>query len=209
MKWQSWLERWRRAPEDQAGDAEPRDRELAELLSRARALPREREPERDLWLGIKNRIEHPETEASALSWHASWRRRAPRLAGVAAGALLLIAATSLTTLWISERSISLDDAAQVRAIANRLRDRDGVSDVHASLLALLEERRNELPPQTVAALEGNLRSIDRAIAEIHVALRQHPDNHALTFLLAETYRREADLLDRLEWWTSVAEEAKS
>ena len=99
--------------------------------------------------------------------------------------------------------------AEVAAIAERLRERDGVADVHHSVVAILEAHRADLPPQTVAALEENLRSIDRAIAEIHLALESNPEHHALSFLLAEAYRREADLLERLEWWTRSPKEVRS
>ena len=52
----SFFDRWRRLPEDVWGDEEPRDSELARLVARARALPSESEPTRDLWSGIANRI---------------------------------------------------------------------------------------------------------------------------------------------------------
>jgi hypothetical protein len=97
--------------------------------------------------------------------------------------------------------VSLDDPAAIAALADSLRQRDGVSAVHRDLLALLEERRAQLPPEVVAAVERNLAEIDRAISEIHVAFEEHPENPALQFLLAETYRREADMLAQLESWT--------
>jgi hypothetical protein len=100
---------------------------------------------------------------------------------------------------------SLDDPAAVRALADSLRDRDGMGHVRQDLLALLDQRRTELPPDVVAAIERNLGEIDRAIAEIHLAFDQHPDIAALQFLLAEAYRREADMLEQLEWWTSARE----
>jgi hypothetical protein len=93
----------------------------------------------------------------------------------------------------------------VRALADSLRDRDGMSETRQDLLALLDERRAQLPPEVVAAVEKNLAEIDRAIAEIHLAFEEHPNNAALQFLLAEAYRREADMLEQLEWWTSARE----
>ena len=51
--------------------------------------------------------------------------------------------------------------------------------------------------------------LDRAIAEIHLALESNPDHHALRFLLAEAYRSEAELLERLEWWLQERPEATS
>ena len=54
-----------------------------------------------------------------------------------------------------------------------------------------------IPP----AIEENLRLIDRALAEIHLAMERHPESHTLGLLLAETYRREADLLEQIRWWS--------
>ncbi|MGH7337639.1 MAG: hypothetical protein ACREI7_08680, partial [Myxococcota bacterium] len=90
-------------------------------------------------------------------------------------------------------------------LADNLRERDGTSGTRQDLLALLDERRAQLPPEVVAAVEKNLAEIDRAIAEIHLAFVEHPNNGALQFLLAEAYRREADMLAQLEWWTSARE----
>jgi hypothetical protein len=198
-----WWQRWRRS-------AEPHDPEgqqaLAALVARARALPREAEPERDLWLGIRNRIEASRAPARTRLFRA--RLSVPVWAASAA-ALLLVATTIGTALWL-QSAPSLDDPAAVRALADSLRERDGTSGVHRDLLALLDERRAQLPPDVVAAVERNLAEIDRAIAELHVAFEEHPGNTALQFLLAEAYRREAEMLAQLEWWTTPREpEARS
>jgi hypothetical protein len=190
--------RWRRLP-DRSDD--PEERAAADaLLARARALSREAEPQRDLWIGIRNRIERqgPGEPARARLWRA--RLQVPVWAAGAAAALLVAAAIG-TGVWLG-RGPSLDDPAAVRALADSLRDRDGMSGTRRDLLALLDERRGQLPPEVVAAVEKSLGEIDRAIAEIHLAFEEHPDNSALQFLLAEAYRREAEMLEQLEWWTS-------
>jgi hypothetical protein len=201
-----WWHRWRRVveppsdPEERAG--------IDALLERARALPREAEPGRDLWLGIRNRIESSRAAepARAGGWGA---RLSVPLWAAGAAALLLVATTIGTGLWLRSAP-SLDDPATVRALADSLRDRDGMSGVHRNLLALLDERRTQLPPEVVAAVEQNLAEIDQAIAEIHGAFEEHPSNPALQFLLAEAYRREADMLAQLESWTRSREpEARS
>ena len=196
-----WLRRWRDTEETPSDPTEKAA--LDALLERARALPREAEPERDLWLGIRNRIELAGAPAPERARLFGARLSVPVWAASAA-ALLLVATTIGTALWLRSAP-SLDDPAAIRALADSLRDRDGTSGVHQDLLALLDERREQLPPEVVAAVEQNLAQIDRAIAEIHVAFEQHPDNPALQFLLAEAYRREADMLAQLEWWTSPRE----
>jgi hypothetical protein len=199
------LLRWRRVPEPLPAEEQAA---TSALLERARALPREAEPARDLWLGIRNRIE---LEGAAPPERTRvWRARVsvPVWAASATAALLLAVSIG-TGLWFS-RSPSLDDPIAVRALADSLRDRDGMSGTRSDLLALLDERRTQLPPEVVAAVEKNLVEIDRAIAEIHLAFEEHPNNAALQFLLAEAYRREADMLEQLEWWTSAREpEAQS
>jgi len=192
----TWLSRWRRheqrSSEDEAGP------ELAALLERARALPREARPGRDLWQGVRNRIE----AAAAPSPPGGWRVRlqVPVWAAALVVGLLLLSTAIGTVLWLGA-SPSLDDPAAVRVLADALRDRDGMSGVRRDLLALLDERRDRLPAEVVVAVEKNLAEIDRAIAEIHLAFEQHPEHSALKLLLAETYRREAEMLEQLEWWT--------
>ncbi len=190
--------RWRRAKPPSVEERAAVDA----LVARARALARESEPARDLWAGIRNRIELERVEAPrARAWRA--RVQVP-VWGAAAAAALLLATSIGTGLWFS-RPPSLDDPVAVRALADSLRDRDGMGQMRQDLLALLDERRAQLPPEVVAAIEKNLGEIDRAIAQIHLAFREHPDNAALRFLLAEAYRREADMLEQLEWWTSARE----
>jgi hypothetical protein len=198
------LLRWRRgaklSAEEQAA--------TSALRERARSLPREAVPQRDLWLGIRNRIELQNAAPPERTRIFRARVSVPVWAASAAAALLLAVSIG-TGVWLG-RPPSLDDPVAVRALADSLRDRDGMSGTRSDLLALLDERRAQLPLEVVAAVEKNLAEIDRAIAEIHLAFEEHPNNAALQFLLAEAYRREADMLELLEWWTSAREpEAQS
>jgi hypothetical protein len=201
----SIFNRWRRRPEDEA----QHDAATQRLLERARALPHESEPERDLWSGIENRIR------AASAPRAEPARSVgplfgifPRPALAAALGLALVATTALTTLWLAQPSLPTTDS-ELRHLANELRDRDGVGGVHQSLLAILEEPNAELPAQALLALEENVRQIDRALAELNIALRRHPEHPELHFLLAETYRREADLLESMERWTWTSSGGKT
>jgi hypothetical protein len=198
-----WLGRWRRDPAPLSNEERAA---IDAIVARARALPREAEPQRDLWLGIRNRIELSRAEPER---SRGWRTRVSVPVWAASAAAMLVLATSVGTgLWL-RRPPSLDDPAAVRALADTLRERDGMSGTHQSLIALLGERREQLPPEVVAAVEKNLAEIDRAIAEIHLAFEEHPNNAALQFLLAEAYHREADMLEQLEWWTNPEPEAHS
>jgi hypothetical protein len=199
MKWLRWRRTPELSPEEQAANVA--------LLARARALPRAAEPERDLWLGIRNRIDLARAPEPAPA--RAWRTRVSVPLWAAGAAALLVLATSVGTGWWLSRPPSLDDPVAVRALADSLRDRDGMTETRQNLLALLGEQRDQLPPEVVAAVEKNLGEIDRAIAEIHLAFEEHPNNAALQFLLAEAYRREADMLQQLEWWTTQEPEAHS
>ena len=203
----SWLDRWRARRSDAAGDEEPADPELTRLLARSRSLPLALEPQRDLWSGIENRISGRLLTPEPSRW--SLTALFPRPLAAITVAALLVATTALSVLWIVQPSGLPPSDAEVAVIAERLRERDGVADVHQRVVAILETHRADLPPETVAALDENLRSIDRAIAEIHLALESNPEHHALSFLLAEAYRREADLLERLQWWTRLPDEVTS
>jgi hypothetical protein len=205
----SFFDRWRGLPDDVAGDAEPRDVDLARLVARARALPSQSEPDRDLWSGIENRIAAARSSEAERVARSRWAQVFPRPALAAALAVALVAGTSLVTLWVAQPLEPAPAELEIRAIAERVRARDGVGEMRASLRASLESRRAQLPAGTVEALERNLAAIDRAIAEIHLALEASPDDHALSFLLADAYRREAELLERLESWLRVPEEAHS
>jgi len=209
----SWLDRWRSRGAGPEHEDESSDPQLAALLSRARSLPREVEPGRDLWSGIENRIAQQSEPVPGRP--EGWTARCgfaslfPRPVAALALAAVLVTTTALVSTWLAQQPAAPPSDAEVALIAAELRQRDGVADVHESLVAILDARRGDLPAETMAALEDNLRSIDRAIAEIHLALESNPDHPSLSFLLAEAYRREADLLERLEWWMRSPSEVRS
>lgn len=64
----------------------------------------------------------------------------------------------------------------------------------ADLERVLAEGRGRLAPATIAILEENLATIDRAIVEARNALAEDPANIYLTNYLADTMRRKLELL---------------
>ena len=207
----TWTDRWKMGRGRRERSPEESDPELEQLLSRSRSLPRSARPERDLWSGIENRISGDVSSRPESRW--SLASVFPRPLAASVLALTLVATTAISVLVLSGVLSGglpgMLDAApsevEMAAIAKGIRERDGVAQVHQSLVAILEANRAQLPPETVAVLDENLRSIDRAIAEIHLALESNPNHHALSFLLAEAYRSEAELLERLEWWLETPE----
>jgi hypothetical protein len=203
----NWLETLRSRLFDRGDEAETLDSATEALVARARALPEELEPSRDLWSGIENRVSGRVGAPEPSPW--SLAVLFPRPLAAAAVGIMLVATTAVSVAWFLSSPVDMENAVDVAAVARQLRERDGVADVHRNIVAILDAHRADLPPETLAILDENLRSIDRAIAEIHFALESNPNHHALSFMLAEAYRSEAELLERLEWWLQSSSEATS
>jgi hypothetical protein len=64
------------------------------------------------------------------------------------------------------------------------------------LLAILEERRGELSPETVAVVEENLSIINQAIREAWTALESDPAQLENGYLVTSLYRKKVALLEQ-------------
>jgi anti-sigma factor RsiW len=195
----------RRRLEEHLHDCLPCRRELeglAELLAAARRLPAATPPPRDLWPGIAGRLE-ARRGASVLSFPPSRWRRPVQLA-VAAAALLAAVALALWTLRPAPAPAPGEAADPGRtaavataALSDPALPADSLAELREEVHATLERRRSRLSPETVAVVEQNLSTIDRAIADIRSALDEDPSNQQLHHLLAAQYRREVELLHQL------------
>lgn len=65
-----------------------------------------------------------------------------------------------------------------------------------TLLKCLEQRAENLPPETLDSVRENLEVIDGAIEEIRLALSEDPNNQQLLQMLLFAYRKEVDVLGR-------------
>ena len=187
--------------------------ELDAISAAARALPR-LTPSRDLWAGIDARIDAPSDAPLARAerrWFAS-----PTVRMAAAAALLVIASSAVTWRIATDRVDSdssdvaagpTDSAAAVMAALTtapagspRYSQASYESDFAAidleirTLQTLLNERRAELDPNTIAVLEKSLTLIDRAIAESRSALLNDPASQFLAAQLARSYTAKLTLL---------------
>lgn len=164
---------------------------LRELLARARALPTEVAPPRDLWPGIERGIRN---RGRAGAWL--------RGLAAAAGLVLALAGVLLTRGPEPGRSTAAGasagtahPAALEQAAIQKL---EGDYEAAASaLLVALRSRQSELPPETVAQVEESLRTIDGALAQIRAALQQDPSQPGLHLMLAATHRKKVDMLRRV------------
>ena len=173
-----------------------------QLREMARALPRERLPERDLWAGISARID-PRPAARPVATGPG-RRMAPwlpRTAAAAAGVAALLAAGALGYLLrggeggspvaVAVPAATAEAPAALASFASTEADYRSTVEM---LEAELHERRATLSPRTIATVEENLAIIDRAIEEARVALARDPSSADLPLLLANVYRQKVEVL---------------
>lgn len=180
--------------------SDERKESLDELLA---SVPRDVEPERDLWQGIQAEIAKTPivTDAAPVVHFAS-----SRWFQIAAG-LLLVLATSVTTFVITRQSmeqqqvaVQIPEAVPVPAL-NAMPVSFGPEMLGAEYLQArsdlnrrFEARLKTLPPATRVKLEGNLADLRRAANEISQTLADNPSDPLLQDLLMSTYQRELQLL---------------
>ncbi len=138
------------------------------LLAALAELPHEIEPPVDLWPSIA--VQLPPRRA------AVW----PRAAFLAAAAALVIATSALTTWWLQPEPPGWE--SQMVQASEQL---------EAELAAM------DLDPASRARIQDNLDAIDDAIADIHHALRQEPDDPVLFAALTTAHRHRLELLQRV------------
>lgn len=162
-------------------DAIPPD--LAGLIA---DLPREIEPERDLWEGVREEIEPRRVRAAndtptRLAW---WG------AGLAAAAAVAMV-SALVTARSLEQPPRVAATEPVEAVEQWEADVRQTTD---DLMAVLDARRGSLDPEAVKIIERALAEIDSAIADVHAALARDPGNDDLEAALAGVYQRKVHLL---------------
>jgi len=169
-----------------------------ELLVATRSLPRSIAPDRDLWLGITERIEdrrvvqgsfdRPPVGASRRLWMAA-----------AAAAILVVSVTIAYMAGLERAQTRSADLPPVDSFYVRAAYGDLATDLGQArdqLRSSLDQRRDELSPETWSVVMDNLVVIDDAISRIETALVDNPDDGRLNRQLAGAYRRQIDLLQR-------------
>ena len=190
--------------------------ELDAISAAARALPL-LTPSRDLWSGIDARLGgNAHTSGSALARAERRWFRSPTLRMATAATLLVVASSAVTWRVATDRNDSApsdlandvtDSAAAVLAALTeapagspRYSQASYESDFAAmdveirAMQSLLNERRAELDPNTIAVLEKSLTLIDQAISESRAALLSDPASQFLAAQLARSYSTKLTLL---------------
>jgi hypothetical protein len=167
-------------------------------------------PPRDLWSGIEARIEAPVVpiasrdlgEFPAVPTAAPARLRSFTLRRFAIAASLLMAVTAGVTYTLTRlaqapvattAAIPAPVAGTVRAVSRPSAEVTFDREI-ATLRQIVDERRSELDPKTVAILDKNLRLIDAAIVESKAALARDPASGFLAQLLTQAYDSKLQLL---------------
>lgn len=185
------------------GACREQERSLRSLLLQAAALPREQTPRRDLWPEVAARLEPRDalSEARRALRNGGWL---PAALGAAAAVLLAVAtllrppepapAPEPQALEPGSTALRAGSSSEPTEVLAAERE---YAQAATTLLAALHARRERLSPETLAAVENNLQSIDDALAQIRAALERDPGSGALNHLLASTHQRKLKVLQRI------------
>jgi len=173
------------------------ERQLRALLAHAAALPRAQAPARDLWPEIAARV----GRRRVLPF-APRRWGTPALVAAAAAVVAVVSAVGLSRVTGPATGPSPHTAVATGHPASAGGEGLEAAEAEyeraaAALMAALEQRRGSLSPETVAAVEENVRTIDAALAQVRAALLEHSDDRRLVFLLASTHQRKLEVLRRV------------
>jgi Putative zinc-finger len=184
-------------------------RDMERIRARAAALPA-LHPPRDLWAGIEARIQTiPQEIAPRRPLATRWLSQRWYGAPLARAAVLVIATASVTLLATHQWSPTPGQSTSPAAPATT--PRTGLSTVSntpaaartsefiydqqiSAMRQILDARRDQLDPKTVAIIEKNLRVIDTAIAESRAALARDPANGFLAGQLDASLNTKLELL---------------
>jgi Putative zinc-finger len=165
------------------------------LVTQAAALPGAMPTLPNEWERVRARLHAPVSRvAPTLPW---WTRRSALLA---AGLALVIASSGVTALILGGDSSDTNVGANTfsptaPAYVPRLAMlEDEYVSVARDLERQLADGKHTLAPETVAAVERSLRTIDAAIAEAREALAHDPASETLARLLVAGHGQKIELL---------------
>lgn len=164
------------------------------LVAHASALPRTIPVPADEWGRVRARLRGRGVRAgSALPW---WTRRSALLA---AGLALVILSSGITALFLGgDRDVASNPETGATTSAALVPRLAALEDEYATVTRDLERelaaRKQALAPETVAAVERSLRTIDAAIAEAREALARDPGSETLARLLVASHGQKIELL---------------
>jgi anti-sigma factor RsiW len=199
----------------QCDDCRAEETSLRALLDEAAALPEAIAPPRDLWQDIAPRLQARGAAGPVPERVEEVRTIGPRPMRplpwwmLAAASIALVVTTSFLTMRFSGAgretpatlaTQSAQPPARITnpptALASFAPAEQEYEKAIADLQMVLRTQRGTLAPQTVAALEANLRIIDQAIRESREALAQDPNSPELAKMLTDAYDTKLSVLRR-------------
>lgn len=161
------------------------------LVAHASSLPRTLPAPADEWRRVRARLDVHGRMTSP--W---WARRSVLLA---AGLALVIASSAVTALLVGRgQDVAIQPTvspAEPIAVMPRLA---ALEHEYATVVRDLERelagRKHTLAPETIAAVERSLRTIDAAIAEAREALARDPASETVARLLVASHEQKIELL---------------
>ncbi len=162
------------------------------LVGHAGSLPHMLPAPAGEWQAIRARLTTGGTRVIA-PW---WTRRGALLA---AGLALVIASSAITAVVVGRAPVGSEQTAASPAATGPLTPRLAALEheyttVTRDLERQLAERKHALAPETVAAVERSLRTIEGAIAEAREALARDPGSETLARLLVAGHDQKVELL---------------
>jgi len=199
----------------QCDDCRAEETSLRALLDEAAALPEEIAPPRDLWQDIAPRLQARSAPAPVTERVEEVRTIGPRPVRplpwwmLAAASIALVVTTSFLTMRFggARQDTPVTIATQTAQPPTRVTNPPTVLASFApaeqeyekaitDLQTVLRTQRGTLAPETVAALEANLRIIDQAIRESREALARDPNSPELAKMLTDAYDTKLNVLRR-------------
>jgi hypothetical protein len=176
-----------------------------DLVRRLADLPREIEPDRDLWTGIERQL------TPRLTGPSQSARVIPMWPALAAG---LAAAAALALWWLpADDPSEPDEMAQVsppEATQPETKDdtpplppaHDGellpaeteYQDAAVLLAQAIDDRREELPGDLAFTYDESVAVVDSAIKDSRAALQNNPEDEHLRQMLDDAYQTKLDLM---------------
>jgi anti-sigma factor RsiW len=180
---------------------------LEEVVTAVRGLPMSARAPEGIWASIQARVGDTPPgagdDARVLEFRggAGRRRRFHVTLPQLAAAAVLVSVLSAGSMWMAisgldSRSTPAVVAGELRSPAARAASLGdaGYAEAVGELEAIVEQGRDLLAPETVAAIDSSLRTIDEALAEVEAALQADPSSAVLGRMLVNHQRSRLRLL---------------
>ncbi len=175
---------------------------LRSLKEEAAALPDSLQPGRDLWPEIEGKL-----GTGRVGLFTFGRRRPGPVrwgwpVGLAAAAVVLVTVTASITVQLmrsgpEQQAPRAATAPAGEAVLASYRAAENVYlRATEDLRTVLEQRRDELAPETIALLEENLSVVDQAIRQMWTALENDPGHAGNRRLFNALYQKKVMLLQQ-------------